>query len=239
MLANCKFDLVNSKLANFMGTQKFLVDTGSSYSILPHRSSAPQSGPLLCAANNRRIRCWGYRSAAMAVNGRRYEWNFLLADVRFPIIGIDFLRQFQLVVDVCQERLLPRDALAVPVGNEVFAVAPQAVSPAAPVPPADSWTAIFEEFPSVSQPFSVQTKRSNGVKHIIETAGRPAMAKFRRLDPTHLSPSLPPKFTTSLVPTTLWWTRFLAQLQRRWCQLMRRLWPARPPRFLVAARRLA
>jgi hypothetical protein len=86
--------------ADAISGKKFLVATGSSYSILPHRSSAPQSGPSLRAANNRRIRCWGYRSAAVAVNGWRYEWNFLLADVRFPIIGIDFLRQFQLVVDV-------------------------------------------------------------------------------------------------------------------------------------------
>jgi hypothetical protein len=90
------------------------------------------------------------------------------------------------VVDVCQERLLPRDALAVPVSCDVFAVAQQEVSPGAPTPPADSWTAIFEEFPSVSQPFSVQTKPSHGVEHIIETAGRPTTVKFHRLDPTRL-----------------------------------------------------
>jgi RNase H-like domain found in reverse transcriptase/Reverse transcriptase (RNA-dependent DNA polymerase) len=77
--------------------------------------------------------------------------------------------------------------LAVPDGGDVFAVAQQAVSPAAPTLPADSWTAIFEEFPSVSQPFSVQTKPSHGVEHIIETAGRPTTAKFRGLDPTRLA----------------------------------------------------
>jgi hypothetical protein len=71
--------------ADAISGKKFLVDTSSSYSILPHHSSAPQSGPSLRAANNRRIRCWGYRSAAVAVNGLRYQWNFLLADVRFPI----------------------------------------------------------------------------------------------------------------------------------------------------------
>ena len=31
--------------------QRFLVDTGSSYSILPHKSQQPQSGPRLCIAD--------------------------------------------------------------------------------------------------------------------------------------------------------------------------------------------
>jgi hypothetical protein len=39
----------------------------------------------------------------------------------------------------------------------------------------------------VSQPFSVQTKPSHGVEHVIETAGRPTMAIFCRLDPTRLA----------------------------------------------------
>jgi hypothetical protein len=38
-------------------SKKILVDTGASYSIIPHRSSVRPSGPALRTANNMRIRC--------------------------------------------------------------------------------------------------------------------------------------------------------------------------------------
>jgi hypothetical protein len=40
--------------------------------------------------------------------GHTYSWTFLLADVSFPILGIDFLRKQQLVVDVVGSSLIPR-----------------------------------------------------------------------------------------------------------------------------------
>jgi hypothetical protein len=92
--------------------QRFLVDTGSSFSILPHRSSAPATGTALWSANNTRIRCWGQKTAAITVNGQPLQYQFLLTNVRFPILGIDFMRHFKLVVDVCAEQLLPLTALA-------------------------------------------------------------------------------------------------------------------------------
>jgi hypothetical protein len=51
------------------------------------------------------------------LDGRQYKFEFLLADVRFPIIGIDFLCFFNLIVDVTADCLLPRAALAQPVGG--------------------------------------------------------------------------------------------------------------------------
>jgi Reverse transcriptase (RNA-dependent DNA polymerase) len=88
------------------------------------------------------------------------------------------------VVDVCADRLLPRSALAQPFGGDVFAVQQQA---AAPAREADKWQAILDEFPGVSQPFSVATTPSHGVEHVIETTGRPTTVKFRRLDPVRLA----------------------------------------------------
>ena len=35
--------------------KKFLVDTGSSFSIIPHKSTAPTTGPKLWSANNKPI----------------------------------------------------------------------------------------------------------------------------------------------------------------------------------------
>jgi hypothetical protein len=67
---------------------------------------------------------------------------------------VDFLRHFELVVDVGKEQLLPRAALVSPVGGDVFAVTDQAVTPAAGT---SEWTSLLEEFPSVSQPFTVRS----------------------------------------------------------------------------------
>jgi len=35
----------------------------------------------------------------LVLHGRWFEWTFLLADIQFPIIGVDFLRRFCLIVD--------------------------------------------------------------------------------------------------------------------------------------------
>jgi cleavage and polyadenylation specificity factor subunit 1 len=45
----------------------------------------------------------------------------------------------------------------------------------------------LSEFPSITQPFDVQSSPSHGVQHAIVTNGRPTTAKFRRLDPVRLA----------------------------------------------------
>jgi hypothetical protein len=66
----------------------FLIDTGTSYSIFPHHSSATPSGPSLRSAG---------RSTYSLLGGK--DPGFLLAVISFPIIGVDFLRHHQLMVD--------------------------------------------------------------------------------------------------------------------------------------------
>jgi hypothetical protein len=118
------------------------------------------------------------------VNSKPLQFPFLLADVRFPILGIDFLRHYKLVVDVYAEQLLPRTALAQPVSGDVFAMQQQACKPAEEI---SEWDSILAEYPGVSQPFSVATKPAHGVEHVIETSGQPTTAKFCRLDPVRLA----------------------------------------------------
>ena len=66
----------------------FLVDTGSSYSIIQHTSQQTPTGPLLRSANGQRISCWGERRLSVVFGGHRYTWAFLLADVQFNISNI-------------------------------------------------------------------------------------------------------------------------------------------------------
>ncbi len=50
---------------------------------------APQAGPS--------------SELTLTFKNKQYKWIFLLADVSFAIIGIDFLRHFKLVVDAAAE----------------------------------------------------------------------------------------------------------------------------------------
>ncbi len=82
------------------------MDTGASFSIFPHQSSAAPSGPTLFGPAGKLIPCWGEKTLVLSFNGRRFEWIFLLAAVSFPIIGVDFLRHYRLLVDPAANRLV-------------------------------------------------------------------------------------------------------------------------------------
>ncbi len=72
--------------------RRYLVDTGSAFSIMPWQSSDPPSGPSLSGADGRRIPCWGERRFTVTIGGIPRQWQFLLAAVSFPILGVDFLQ---------------------------------------------------------------------------------------------------------------------------------------------------
>ncbi len=93
--------------------QRFLWDTGLSYSILPHQSSAVASGPPLHGPVGRPIKCWGEFELTLTFNKKQYKWIFLLADVSFAVIGIDFLKHFKLVVDAAAGQLIDTHTMAV------------------------------------------------------------------------------------------------------------------------------
>jgi hypothetical protein len=57
--------------------RKFLVDTGSSYSLIPYRSKTAPHGPMLKATNNERVHCWGTSSSAVKIGGKSYTWTFI------------------------------------------------------------------------------------------------------------------------------------------------------------------
>ena len=69
----------------------FLVDTGSGYSILPCKSRLPPSGPALIGADGQPIPSWGQQQHRLSFGGQVVSWAFLLADIKFPILGIDFI----------------------------------------------------------------------------------------------------------------------------------------------------
>jgi cleavage and polyadenylation specificity factor subunit 1 len=93
-----------------------------------------------------------------------------------PILGIDFLRKHQLLVDIVGAQLLPRKGAAR--GGETVNVVN-----ATP----DIWSSILAEYPAVSRPLTVSSPPLHGVEHQIVTEGRPVTSKFCRLDTAKLA----------------------------------------------------
>jgi cleavage and polyadenylation specificity factor subunit 1 len=76
------------------------------FSLLPHSSSEPPRGPPLTGPAGGDIACWGEKKLELLFSGRQFSWQFLLAAVAFPIIGMDFLQAHRLLVDVAGRRLV-------------------------------------------------------------------------------------------------------------------------------------
>ena len=84
----------------------FLVDTGATLSIVPHNSIASPSGPILNGANGKPIPTWGYISKIVQFQGRSFQHSFLQAAVAGPILGIDFLKKFNVTVAPGSNKIL-------------------------------------------------------------------------------------------------------------------------------------
>jgi hypothetical protein len=61
----------------------------------------------LCAAIGTTIRTYGWQPLCLNLGLRQdFMWQFIMADVTHPIIGVDFLSHFGLLVDCRNNRLL-------------------------------------------------------------------------------------------------------------------------------------
>jgi hypothetical protein len=86
--------------------RRYLVDTGASFSVLSFFSTTAPTGPRLSGPGGANIPCWGYKRDFLVFGLRRFVWRFLLAAVKFPIIGVDFLRHFKLLLDPAGQQLV-------------------------------------------------------------------------------------------------------------------------------------
>ena len=88
----------------------FLIDSGADLSILPHsrfRKLPVNPHCQLRAANNSVISTYGDKMLTLSLGfPRKYPHCFLVADVKHPILGADFLRRFGLLIDLKNHRLL-------------------------------------------------------------------------------------------------------------------------------------
>ncbi|GFU37271.1 gag-pol polyprotein [Trichonephila clavipes] len=137
--------------------QKFLIDSGSEICVIPPSptmNKSPQSNFSLFAANNTKIPAYGMVRKELNLGLRRpFIWTFIIADVSSPIIGADFLKHFNLLID-----LKKKDANI-------------------------SFKNILSEYPDLSNPSLISKSASHGTVHHIITTGPPVTARPRRLHP--------------------------------------------------------
>ena len=168
----------------------FLIDTGAEVSVVPASENERQGAPLqkeLVAANGSRIRCYGEKKVRLHVGTRQYEWPFLVADVRRPLIGADFLTHSSLLVDLRNRQLIhPEELKATPLHrtrrrSHITGLAFAATANPSPL------ARVFAEFPSVTRPNFKLDRPKHEVRHTIEMRGQPIRAKARPLPPQKLA----------------------------------------------------
>ncbi|GFX86195.1 gag-pol polyprotein [Trichonephila clavipes] len=144
--------------------QKFLIDSGSEICVIspsPTMNKSPQSNFSLFAANNTKIPAYGMVRKELNLGLRRpFIWTFIIADVSSPIIGADFLKHFNLLIDLKKKKpsILTVDANI-------------------------SFKNILSEYPDLSNPSLISKSASHGTVHHIITTGPPVTARPRRLHP--------------------------------------------------------
>lgn len=169
---------------------RFLVDTGAQVSVLPASqadrctTNFTRSSPLR-AANNSTISTYGAVTRALQFAGHRYTSPFILADVSKPLLGADFLRRHQLLVDLCGNRLVDANTFA-SVSGELAAVSSPPFA-LAPVTKGNAYQELLKGFPEITQPTFSAPCPPHGVYHHIPTRGSPISSRPRRLNPEKLA----------------------------------------------------
>lgn len=165
---------------------QFLVDTGSDLCVFPRsavRTPCTKTKYDLTAANNSVIHTYGPIQLHLNFGLRRdFSWNFIIADVSKPIIGIDFLSFYNLLIDCRNQRLIDNTtSLYV---NGLRSGSSEDISSIKVVSGDSEFHELLREFPEITRPAGKGSpSKHNTLHHIKTTPGPPVACRPRRLDP--------------------------------------------------------
>ncbi|RTG87493.1 uncharacterized protein DC041_0006144, partial [Schistosoma bovis] len=167
---------------------QFLVDTGAEISVVPPFNEERKNinpSLVLRAANKSDIKTYGKRQLSLDFGrGASYRWNFVIADVSMPIIGIDFLCNFDLLVDSRRHRLINGSQT-----TSIRGILTEAVSMNLVIDKSrgDPYKLLLREFPELVNVTYNKADLKHSIQHHIVTNGPPIKARPRRLDPKRLA----------------------------------------------------
>jgi cleavage and polyadenylation specificity factor subunit 1 len=162
----------------------FLIDTGAVVSIVPpsslDRLKAPEFN--LQAVNGTPIATYGTRSLTLSLGLRQtFNWIFVIAAIKQPILGADFLHSFDLLLDVKHKRIFSNT-------TSISALCTRALnglkhSPISYISSQATKHPILKQFPQLFTQHNDCVPVKHSVQHHIVTEGPPVYARPRRLAP--------------------------------------------------------
>ena len=166
----------------------FLVDTGSDLRVFPRRLLPGRRERIdytLYAANGTPIPTYGWITQSINFGLRRdFTWRFVVADIHTPIIGVDLLSFYGLLVDCRHNRLLDSITSLSSPGS----LAPSSVPSVKVIAGGTPTDNLLKEFPELITPSGLHADvRHNTVHYIRTTHGPPVACRPRRLAPDRLS----------------------------------------------------
>lgn len=169
---------------------QFLVDTGSDLCVFPRsalREQRVKTNYQLSAANGSVINTYGYIQLKLNLGLRRdFLWSFIIADVTKPIIGVDFLSHYKLIVDISNKRLLDGTTNFSTLASIVIS-SDSLISSVKVITGDSKYHKILSEFPELTRPAGTpRTTKHTTVHHIRITPGPPVACSPRRLAPDKL-----------------------------------------------------
>ena len=184
--------VVKCKIQTYCDSVAFLLDSGAAFSCVPV-SLARRLGVPLEDSNVQLLSCDG---SSVSVFGmvrlhivivplrREFFWNFVVAELSQPILGLDFLSHFSLILD-CGRKVL-RDSRTGLICSISSHTAQQSTTHSPEVSLdhiPTSVRSILQKFPELTQPKSVHRFINTGVKHHIalKESSSPPWSKPRRL----------------------------------------------------------
>lgn len=168
---------------------QYLVDTGSDLCVFPRTATKhrrPKTTYELYAANGTTIATYGFAHLDLDLGlNKKFTWRFVIADVTKPIIGVDFLSFYNLLVDCRNQRLTDNNtshstsAVTAPPSETIYSVKTTTGN--------TSFHDLLRSYPEITRPSGIQrAKRHNTQHHIRTTEGPPVYCTPRRLAPDKL-----------------------------------------------------
>ena len=111
----------------------------------------------------------------------KFQWIFIIADVKTPILGADFLRHYSLLVDLKYNRLI--DGIT---QLHIQGISTQTSSPSPSLlskQPKTDFDAIFLTYSDIVQPYNTEALVKHNFTYHINTVGPPVYTCPRRLSP--------------------------------------------------------
>ena len=145
---------------------------GAAVSVLPKscvsRTSDAACLPLV-AANNTSINTYSNCKRVVDVGLKRdYAWTFIVAEVKQPIIGADFLIHYSLLVDLKRRCLRDmRAGLAIPA--TLSSITPLSLNRVDTVQ--NDYTKLLGQFPELTRPTTKGEPVKHGITHKVVTKG--------------------------------------------------------------------